>query len=353
LVKFFMSKNSYLLPVLAVFFVLYFFLFPYPVKQEFVLVPERKIPLDPPGGDLSSLSGGIEFFRGESRMGYYDDSGRAVVLEGGGRSRISSRFFIEEEGGSLSLRSRSGQDSFPLDTSLTPSLFEDRLLLADAFQGYISETDRQGRILWDYHLPSLITCLDSRDGLTAVGLLNGEIRLFDGEGEPLFTWSPGGSRINAVYGIALAPGGESIALVSGLDPQRFILLEKKENGYRPVFHENLRDSSRESLFISIDESRNILLRGEGEGLFYAPNASSLHAFPLPGAFVDGETLPGEGTVYFVSGENGRAFLSLYTEGGDLILTNRYRDSASHLDIRGGKILLAGSKNAYLFGRGFY
>jgi len=353
LVKFFMSKNSYLLPVLAVFFVLYFLLFPYPVKEEFVLVPERKIPLDSPQGELSSLSGDIEFFQGESSMGYYDDSGRAVVLEGEGRSRISSRFFIEEEGDILSLHSRSGQDSFPIQTSLSPCLFEDRLLLVDAFQGYISESDRQGRILWDYQLPSLITCLDSRDDLTVVGLLNGEIRLFDGEGESVFTWSPGGSRISAVYGVALSPGGESIALVSGLDPQRFILLEKKENGYRPVFHENLRNSSRESLFLTIDSSRNILLKGEGEGLFYTLNASSLHAFPLPGSFRDGETLPSEGTVYFVSEENGKASLSLYTEGGDLILTNRYEDSAFSLDIRKGKILLAGSKDAYLIGRGFY
>ncbi len=348
-----MSKNGYLLPVLSVFFVLYFFLFPYPVREEYVLVPERKISLENVTGDLAGLSGSIRSFRGENRMGYYDGEGHAVILDGTGRSCISDRFFLQEREGELVAHSRSGQDTFVLDTALTPLLFGDHLFLTDIFQGYISETDIQGRTLWDYDLPSLITCMDYRDGLTAVGLLNGEIRLFDERGEALFTWSPGGSRISAIYGIALSPGGESIALVSGLDPQRFILLERKENGYRPVFHENLADSSRQPLTLSFDDSRNILIRGKGEGLFYRPNTPSLMSFPLEGEFVEGVTSPDDGTILFASEENQRALLALYTRRGDLILTNRYGDRIFDMDMRDGKILLAGSDRAYILGRGFY
>ena len=348
-----MGKSRYLFAVLIVFFILYFFLFPFTVKEEFVLVPEKGTTLvnaAPGQGDIS----GNWPFASFGRMGYYDREKREFsLLDGRGRSRISDNFYIEDQGDVLNLVSRSGELSTEIDTSLVPAFFGEHIFLTGCSQGYLREIDGDGRILWEYYMPSVITCLDNKNGITAAGLLNGDIVLLDGGGELVDTLSPGGSRVDIIYGISLSRTGDRLAVVSGLDPQRFILIEKKENGYRPVYHENLTQSFRRPLSLVFDDSSHLIIEGERKGLYYSPGSPALSEFDLPGEFHDGKSSPGDGTLYFQSETEGGTVLTLYTAEGEKVLENRFGGRPGGIDIRDNRILLAGDGGVYVLRREFY
>ncbi|MDC7220861.1 MAG: hypothetical protein PQJ59_13080 [Spirochaetales bacterium] len=349
-----MGKNRFLLPALLVFFVFYLFLFPLKIKEEYVLVPESKASLK--GEDQSDLVGqtGDWAFRSTGKMGYYHlTDGSFSLLEKGSRSSISDRFYMVEEESLLSLKAKSGETLASVDSKLSPVLFGDHFFLADFYQGYIREIDNQGRTLWDYTLPTLITCMDHKGDITSVGLLNGEIYLFDRTGSPFHVWSPGGSRIDVIYGIALSPNGENLGLVSGLDPQRFIYMEKKENGYRPVFHENLSESFRGPLSLRIDDSLNVVVEGTRKGLYYTPGAASLFEFPLPGDFIDSASSLEDGTLFFQSRSRAGTILSFFTETGDRIGENYFTDEPHSLTTRGNRILMTGEDEVYVLRREFH
>ncbi|MDC7223977.1 MAG: hypothetical protein PQJ60_09565 [Spirochaetales bacterium] len=349
-----MGKNSYLLPVMLVFFVLYFFFFPRTVKEEYLLIPEKKIDLHAEGEEAILSFQGDWAFASPRKMGYYDSATGAVqLLPGGGRARISDRFYMKETEGQLSLVSKTGELVTPLSTSLTPVLLDDHFFLTDLFQGYIREIDTLGRTIWEYTLPSLITCMDSQNGTTAVGLLSGQVFLFDSSGTPFYTGKPGGSRIDVVYGLALSEKADRLALVTGLDPQRFILIEKKENGFRPVYHENLSQSFRKEVSLSFDDSMNVVVEGVGEGLYFHWDDQSLSTFELPGTFSGSAASSEDGTLYFQSRRNEKTVLSVFTEDGEKVAENSYADSPYSMESRGDRILLSGENNVYIIRREFH
>ena len=339
--------------MLLVFFVLYFFLFPFTVKEEYVLVPEKGTSLAQESVPDEGISGNWPY-RSFGAMGYYDEENTSFNrLPGGGRSRVSDRFYIEDREETLRLVSKTGVFSTEIDSSLVPVFSGEHIFLTDYSLGYIREIDTAGRTLWEYYMPSVITCLDNQSGITAAGLLNGEIILLGEEGKLLYRWSPGGSRISAIYGIALSPSGERLAVVSGIDPQRFILIERKENGFRPVYHENLARSFRKPLKLIFNDSSHLIIEGGDKGLCFTPGNPVLTEFSLQGEFRDGRSIPRDGTLLFQSETDGHGVLSLYTKEGERILENRYNDRPYSLDVRGDRILLTGEKGAYVLRREFY
>lgn len=348
-----MVKNGYLLIVLLVFFFFYFFLFPMKVGEELIISPHMKIEPDRADAPLSTGDPEIALWSRKA-LAYLDKDFNPVrIIPSPGRAALSSHYYVTEtEEGVLQLGSRRTDETLLLSTELTPLLFDDHIYLADLYSGYLREIDISGRTKWEYHFSSLITTLDGKNGAILIGLLNGDLVMLDQNGRVKMSWTAGGSRVRAIYGAAMSPDGETIALVSGLDPQRFILLENKENGYRPVFHENLAQSFRKPVSIDFTHPHKVVIEGVDQGLFYSRDQTELKPFPLPGEYVSARYLEEDGNLVFAFRRDRGGGISSFTEDGHLLFQLYFDEEPRDLQWDGSRLLITGSEKSYVLERGF-
>jgi hypothetical protein len=149
-----------------------------------------------------------------------------------------------------------------------PVLLDDRIFIFGSEQNSLSEIDADGNTMWTYEYGSILTCIDVAAGLVLTGSIDGVIEILDSEGKRIYNFSPAGSRITTIYGCALSRDGSRIGVVSGIDPQRFILFERfgsSDSGeYRIIYHEFLDAGFRREVLVTfIDEDRRIIYERAG------------------------------------------------------------------------------------------
>jgi hypothetical protein len=117
------------------------------------------------------------------------------------------------------------------------------------------------------------------------GSLDGIIEILDSTGNRIYYFEPGGSRYAVILGCAISRNGSRIGIVSGIDKQRFILLERfaNTNEYRVVYHEFLETGFRRPVHILfIDEDRRIVFEREGGLGCYSIRSRRAISIPLDG-----------------------------------------------------------------------
>ncbi|MDR1318708.1 MAG: WD40 repeat domain-containing protein [Treponema sp.] len=148
-----------------------------------------------------------------------------------------------------------------------PLFLDGRIFLVGDEQNSLSEADAAGNILWTYEFAAPLTCVDAAAGLVLTGSLDGVVEVIDSGGKQIYTFEPGGSRYSVILGCAFSRDGSRFGVISGVDDQRFLLLEKFGNDpgeYKVVYHELLEDGFRRAVRISfIDRDRWIVFEREG------------------------------------------------------------------------------------------
>jgi hypothetical protein len=147
------------------------------------------------------------------------------------------------------------------------------------------------------------------------------VELLDSTGSLVFTpFEPGGSRLSVILGCAISQDASRLALISGVEKQRFLLLERSvaesrgqerrgtespPDTYKVVHHEFLSDGFRRPVFVRFinDDAQIIFEREEGLGIFTISSRTSTKV-----------NLEGEIMTLDDSGENG--FLFLITSQGE-------------------------------------
>ncbi|MCK5736860.1 MAG: hypothetical protein KAH21_10290, partial [Spirochaetaceae bacterium] len=117
--------------------------------------------------------------------------------------------------------------------------------------------------------------------------LDGRVELIDDSGSVILKYRPGGSRVEAIYAGALSGDGLRIALISGLDPQRFILMEERKNGYRPVAHHDTGTDFRRSVSIGfVRNGKQVIYENNGYVDVVDLNSYGFHSLELSGRLVN-------------------------------------------------------------------
>jgi len=147
-----------------------------------------------------------------------------------------------------------------------------RIFIVGSEQNSISEIDSSGAVSWTYEFPAQITCVDAVRGLLLAGSLDGSIVIIDSMGRKVFSFEPGGSRYPVILGCAISRDGSRLGIVSGIDNQRFLYLERfgaSPGDYKVVYHEFLNDGFRRPVFINFVENDRwvIFERIGGLGLY--------------------------------------------------------------------------------------
>jgi len=267
---------------IAALFVLYSVLAVRPVPPETVLVPKWLSSLE--SGEPIRLGDGqlraaayepLPFVLG-SRFGYVGPDGRfSLNRTKTGRVSIARGRWAEFGAmpGGITVYDGSGAELKVIDApDGYPFFLDGRTFVIGSGQSSVSEIDPSGAVSWTFEFPSPLTSIDAAAGLLLAGSVDGVAVVVDGFGRQVFSFDPGGSRFSVILGTAISADGSRLAIVSGIDSQRFLVLERFGAGlgdYRVVYHEFLGEGFRRPVHVAFVENdgRIVFERRGGLGIY--------------------------------------------------------------------------------------
>lgn len=220
----------------------------------------------------------------------------------------------------LVVRDYVGSIDFSIDVAGYPVLEENRLIVFSPMRNRISEYNGNGNRLWSREYIAPATCVEYSPEYILVGFLNGIISLLDSEGRELFQFAPtGSSSSRVVYGCTMDPNADSLILITGIEPQRIILLEKKDDTYKPVFTEILESSFRRTV--------NMHYSGQEQAVYFE-GTDGINILSLKGRTITKISTEGRFKSIVESTLLGLAFITMETEKGSKVLVYRRRTGNS-------------------------
>ena len=236
------QKTLFVVSTAVLSVLIYLLLFPRSLGPEFTLVPDKAVALTETKAD--KLSPGGSFFTLGGWEGYWGPQGdveRAQQKRPHATATADRVAWWDQTKNQVTVESASGTVT-TLPDEAYPLWVGNRLFTLDENRLGLKAWNIQGRLQWSKHFSSLITALDSTTNLTVVGTLDGKVRAFGPQGEESGGFQPGGSRLPVAYNVALSPDSRSILVLAGVDPKRFLVLERGGADFRPVYHKPLKDN---------------------------------------------------------------------------------------------------------------
>lgn len=251
-----------------VLIVAYFFLFPEGLPSELGLRAQWRVSSGLTDG-FGAVSDGIPFSF-QDRFGYFSPDGRARSI-----------------GPSLAATQMSAERYIVRDSVTSSSLFDAEGKLLGRIQGYgpffvgdrlfsatpdglgLRAHDAFASVQWLYLFPSHLSAFDASPTLAIGGTVDGTIEGVAQDGSRVFSFAPGGSRLQVILGLALSPSSSHIAAISGIDPQRLVVLGQGAGDYRVVSHRYLESDYREPVRVAFmpDERFVLYRRPDGIGIW--------------------------------------------------------------------------------------
>jgi hypothetical protein len=358
------KKKNKILICFALFFV-YIFAAARPIPLETILVPhwfsslESGYPVAFTGDSWKESAGESENgqipFRLGNRFGYVDQNGHFSINQTlTGKISLSRDYWAEYEPAPelIEVRDPEGDTVLKIENGRGYPLFLDnRIFLLGDEQNTLSALDAEGKILWTYDFAAPLTCIDAAAGLVLAGSLDGAIEILDAEGNRVFLFRPGGSRIGVILGCSFSRDGNMMGIVSGIDDQRFLLLERYGTGeYRVSYHEFLEDGFRRPVHISfIDRDTRIAFEREsGLGIFEL-NTRISRKFPLDGEIVALDGSGNDGLFFLISAQQGLEKRLVGIElPGTIIMEAPFKSDGVFLNRQGPLIYLGGGSTLASF-----
>ncbi|MDR1430395.1 MAG: WD40 repeat domain-containing protein [Spirochaetaceae bacterium] len=353
------KKQPYWIALGLFLFLAYVFMAAQPVPLELLVKARWISSLESRGDEAAEAippAGSGQYlipFRLGQRFGYVDSAGRFTV------NRIQEAYISLSPGAwteyqalpeTLEIKNPRNET---IKTIASPSgypVFLDGLCyLAGGDQSSLTALDENGDSTWTYFFEAPLTSIDAASGLILAGLLDGTIELISGKGETLYTFDPGGSRIPCIFNCAIAEDGSKIALISGLDEQRFLFLERSGDTYRVAYHENLGEGYRRPVQLRfIDSGRRVAFeRPGGLGIFDTVKRESV-TLALGGDIyaIDNE---GGGDFFFViTGDENKKNLVAVQYPDRIFIEAPFKSNAAFFARRGDQLYIGGGQSLIAF-----
>jgi hypothetical protein len=298
--------NKKCMIIISVFvLLLYIFIAPVPVPEETVLSLNWINSLET--SYENSVDGKLVPFELGGYFGYVSDDGRFGVRQIKKEYVSLSDFLWAEYGAQddgIAVKNTSGETVFNIENGgAYPFFMDSRTFMINSEQNSVSMLDGSrpspetcaGSVVWTYDFASTVTCVDAAAGFLLAGTLDGAIELIDGAGRRVYFSEPSGSRVSAIFGCALSGDARKIAVVSGLDEQRFVLFELFGTAWRITFHEFLGEGLRRNVYIAFaeDDNKIVFERKNAVGVY---DVKSRTSYKVP--------MDGEVAAFGDSGEDG-------------------------------------------------
>jgi hypothetical protein len=344
-----------------ILFVAYIFTAARPVPRETILVPrwlsslESGYPVAMQRADNPEMPGpedpSLIAFRLGDRFGYASSSGRLPINRIKTQNLFLSAPYWAEYGAApeeIEILKNSGERAFVIENGRGyPLVLEGRPFLIGKDMDTLSALDGEGKVLWSHDFAAPLTCIDGAAGYILTGSLDGVVEILDRNGKRFFFFEPGGSRISVILGCSFSRDGNRLGIISGIDDQRFLLLERygdSERGeFRVIYHEFLEDGFRRPVHIAfIDNDNRVAFECQGGLSIYDPRDRVNQTIPLDGRIfaMDGE---GSGDIFFLilSREGTQKELVGIELPGAIILRAPFRSDDAFLHRSGSRVYLGG------------
>lgn len=267
-------------------------------------------------------------FRFKDRFGYLSPDGSVVLsrlyvqdIALGDSPPFSAWAEFQPGKGSSVFSSPSGARLFSLPSPESPFFLGGRLFSIAADDAGISAWSESGKKVWSRDLPSVLTALSAGSQELAVGCLDGNAEVIGPDGQALFSFKPGGSRVSIILGLAISPDGDRLAMVAGLEPQRFLLFERRHGSYKLKRHFDLASDFRRRVALSFStDGRMLFLEQAGRLDVIRADGGAPASLPLPGQILalHPGTSKGLHLVYCRSGSDGKAMV--FSSSGKLVMS---------------------------------
>jgi hypothetical protein len=340
-------------------FIIYFFVAGQPVPRETILIPRwlssletnYSVDLDVENSPATSIpdTGQEQLipFQLGNRFGYVDSQGQFRINETkkGYVSQSELRWAeYEPIAEKIEIRGPGNEILSIIEHGQGYPLFLDgRTYLLGKQQNSLSLVDDEGKKLWTYDFPAPLTSIDAAAGLILTGSLDGAIELLNMEGKRVFFFVPGGSRLSVILSCRISQDGNMLAFISGIDDQRFLLLEKSGESYLIVYHEFLEDGFRQAVHMAFvdNDSRIVFERKGGLGVYEIRTRQSIR-LPLPGNVIALDETGSNGLLFAITSLGGRQKnLALIRLPENLILQAPFKSETAFLSRRGSCLYVGG------------
>jgi hypothetical protein len=218
-----------------------------------------------------------------------------------------------------------------------------KIFLIGENQTSLSLADESGEILWTYDFAAPLTSIDANSDLILTGSLDGTVEILTSSGKRIYTFSPGGSRLAVILGCRISKDGSRLAIVSGYDDQRFLILERFGDSYRVVYHEFLDDGFRHAVHISfIANDRWIVFeRRGGVGLYEIEPRRSIMV-PLSGTVIALDETGDNGLIFVINSLGGQSkSLAAIRLPGTIVMEAAFQSENAFFSRRGSEIYVGG------------
>ena len=300
--------------IIFLFFIVYFLLAARPVPIETVLSSAWISSLETGQSQAASapakdaVSGQILPFTLGHRFGYVDTSGQFTINKiKTGNIYLGENFWTEYGAQPSNIEIKNHYDELLINIENIkgyPILLDGRIFVIGSEQNELSEIDSSGNILWTYEYGAPVTCFDAAAGLVMTGSLDGVVEILDSYGKLVYRFGPGGSRYEVILGCAISKNGSRLGIISGIDRQRFLYLERHGSTggeYRVVYHEFMETGFRRPVRILFtDEDRRVIFERSGGVYCYNINSRRGILIPLENGITAIDNSGGQGLIFLVT-----------------------------------------------------
>jgi hypothetical protein len=368
------KKKKFGLIAVLLLFLVYFFAAARPVPVETILTPRW----------LASVESGYPVFIGEnspgpglqetpvnsappdqtlpftlgSRFGYVDSRGQFTLNRiKTGYVSLAENYWAEYEAEPelLEIHNPFSNETIQIEKGRGYPLFLDnRIFLIGNEQTTLSALDGSGAVLWAYDFAAPLTCIDAAGGIILTGSLDGVVEIISGGGKQLFSFEPGGSRLSVILGCTISRDGSRLGIISGIDDQRFLLLERfgsaENTEYKVAYHEFLEDGFRRAVFTSfIDGDNRIIFEREGGiGIYNTGSRSSLK-IPLDGEIMAVDNNGSGGLLFIITSlQAEQKKLIALRLPGRIIMEAPFKSDTAFLGRSGSRLYIGGGMTLAAF-----
>lgn len=290
--------------VLALCVPVYFLLGAEPLAREYLARPSWRTALKPVV--VPSVSSEAYGFSKKDWYGFIGNTGDLILAEKTpGGAVVSDWAYVAnqtgpEPGTMYELRGIDGTRLGSFQGGY-PFFANDRLFTAARDGTTLSAYGRDGTSIWAHSFPSQISAFAANNELAIGGTVDGWIEAVDIQGNRVLRFAPGGSRLPVILGVGVSPSSSWIAILSGLDSQRLVVLGRGKSDYRVVSHRYLESNYREPARVAVlGDDRYVLYRQpEGVGVWEVTGRSN-DTLPITADDFDVYYNPGQGLAYLVA-----------------------------------------------------
>lgn len=349
------KKIKYALAASLIFIIIYIFVAAVPLENDFYFQPEwtktisgaETISPDPEEAPPAEDSGWEAFMLGDE-FGFFSEDGNIVRMDAGGNKFSAGNgawCVYPQDARETPVYYPNGALKMTISEPGFTHIAKNSVYLFHPGGGAVSMYNDDGEKVWTRDEASPITAFSESKTAAIIGYGNGLLTAVDETGKEIFSFYPGGSDLPVILAAAVSDDGKYAACVSGIDPQRFILIEINGQQHKIIFHHSFTKSMRRQTFAAFGESGKRVFFETDSGLGILDiQKMKLSMVPFDGRILNAGEYPDTNFfVILVKTESGH-ILSTVEEPEHKIASTEFNAENAFLILKNGGIYLGSDDN---------